>query len=116
GLGGRVGDGRQFWSWISLTDVVRALAHLVADGTLAGGVNTVAPNPARNAEFTRALGLALHRPTPFPLPAWLVRLAFGEMGQEMLLRSARLQPAKLLRAGFSYRHSTLDRALAAELR
>jgi uncharacterized protein len=116
GLGGRVGDGRQFWSWISLTDAVRALAYLIQQASLSGPVNTVAPHPARNADFTRALGRALHRPTVFPLPAWLVRVGLGDMGREMLLRSARLEPVKLLRAGFSYAHPNLDEALAAELR
>ena len=116
GFGGRVGDGTQFWSWISLTDVVRALAHMMVREDLSGAVNTVAPHPARNVEFTRALGAALHRPTPFPLPAWLVGLVLGDMGREMLLRSARLEPAKLVRTGFSYVHPTLDRALAEEIR
>ncbi|MFH1570784.1 MAG: TIGR01777 family oxidoreductase [Gemmatimonadota bacterium] len=110
GLGGRVGSGRQYWSWISLNDAVAAARHcLVSDG-LRGPVNGTAPEPVTNAEFARALGRALRRPALLPVPAAVVRLLFGEMGQALLLGSARVLPRRLLAAGYAFAHPTLDRA------
>jgi uncharacterized protein (TIGR01777 family) len=115
GLGGRVGDGRQFMSWIALDDLVEVIRRAVLDESLAGPINAVAPRPVRNAEFTRALGRALRRPTPLPVPAWAVRLAFGEMGEALLLAGARVAPARLERAGFAFRHADVGAALRSIL-
>jgi uncharacterized protein len=115
GLGGRVGDGRQVWSWIAEEDVLRAFQALVEDEGYVGPVNGTAPAPATNAEFTRALGKVLGRPTILPLPAAVVRLAFGEMGQTLLLDGARVLPQRLLARGFQFRHPTLDGALRAAI-
>jgi uncharacterized protein (TIGR01777 family) len=113
GLGGRVGSGRQWWCWVSLPDVTRAyLTALESD--LAGPVNVVA-GAVTNADFTKALGRALHRPTIFPLPALAVRLAFGQMGEELLLGGQRPVAERLGQAGFAFRDTDLDRALAAAL-
>ena len=113
GLGGRVGSGRQFLSWIGLADHVRATAFLLGND-LTGPVNVVSPNPVSNAEFTRAFGRALHRPTPMPLPLGLVGAVFGrEFVTEALLASQRVRPARLLDAGFTFEHPTLAKALAA---
>ena len=84
GLGGRLGSGRQYWSWISLRDEVRALQHLLADATVAGPVNLTAPNPATNAEVTAAMGRALNRPTLLPVPAFALRAVLGELSTEVL--------------------------------
>ncbi len=115
GLGGTVGDGRQFMSWIHLDDLVAVIEHALADGELAGAVNAVAPQPVSNREFTRTLGRVLGRPTLVPVPAPLVRLAFGEMGSELLLASTRVVPARLEGAGFAFRFPELEAALAHEL-
>jgi len=116
GLGGRVGDGRQFWSWISHEDVLRAFAAVVSDPGYVGAVNATAPAPVTNAEFTRTLGKVLGRPTLFPLPAAVIKLAFGEMGQALLLDGARILPRKLLAHGFQFQHPTLEAALRFELK
>jgi len=115
GAGGRIGSGRQWMSWITLDDVVGAIQHALATDALRGPLNTVAPNPVTNAQFTRALGEALHRPTIFPLPAFMVRLAFGEMGEALLLGSQRVDCGKLLASGFRFRHPQLKPALEAIL-
>ncbi len=115
GLGGRVGSGRQYISWIALEDLVRVFSHALTTDTLAGPVNAVAPNPVSNAEFTTTLGDILGRPTVMPLPAFAVRLAFGEMGQALLLEGARVLPARLLVSGFEFRRRTLREALQHEL-
>jgi hypothetical protein len=111
GLGGRVGDGRQYWSWITLEDVLGAIEFAIANPTLSGPVNLTAPNPSTNAEFTAALARALGRPAIFPVPAFALRLALGEMANEALLASQRVQPEKLLNAGFRFAHPQLDEAL-----
>ena len=111
GLGGRVGNGRQYWSWITLEDVVAAIEFAIANPTLSGPVNLTAPNPSTNAEFTAALARALRRPAVFPVPAFALRLALGEMADEALLASQRVQPEKLLNAGFRFTHPQLDEAL-----
>ncbi len=115
GVGGRVGAGHQQWSWISLADHVRALAFVLAHEELSGPVNLVAPHPVSNRVFTKALGRVLRRPTVFPLPAPLLRLMFGEVADEMLLSGARVLPAKLLAAGFSFRYPELEGALREAL-
>ena len=114
GLGGRVGSGKQWWSWAALDDVVEAYRHALTSD-LQGVVNLTSPNPATNAQFVKALGAALHRPTFFPLPAFAVKTAFGEMGQEALLDGQRALPARLLDAGFTFRYPDLDAALTRAL-
>jgi len=111
GLGGRIGSGRQYWSWISLDDALGAIHHALMTDALAGPVNAVGPEPATNAEFTAALGQVLRRPTLAPVPAWASRVALGEMADELLLASARVTPAKLLQTGYEFRHANLSSAL-----
>lgn len=115
GLGGRLGSGRQWMSWVSLVDAIAAILFVLERPDLAGPVNFTAPNPVTNAEFTRALARQLHRPAVFPSPAFALRLALGEMAQEALLASARIMPAKLTAAGFRFLHPTVEEALAAAL-
>ena len=115
GVGGVIGSGRQYWSWIEIGDLVRVIELCLALDTLAGPVNAVAPAPATNREFTGALGRVLARPTRVPLPAFAVRLLLGEMGQALLLDSARVLPRRLERAGFRFRHPGLEAALRAAL-
>ena len=111
GVGGRVGSGRQYMSWIALDDVVGAVEHALATESLRGPVNVVSPNPARNLEFTKALGKVLSRPTIFPLPAFVVKLVFGQMGQELLLEGQRVDSAKLAASGYTFRYPELESAL-----
>ncbi len=111
GMGGRVGNGRQYWSWIAMEDLIGAMRHVLVTDTLRGAVNAVTPNPATNKHFTKALGRALKRPTLFPLPAFAARLMLGEMAEELLLSSARVHPGKLLMNGFTFRYPELDTAL-----
>jgi len=115
GLGGRVGNGRQYWSWITLEDVVAAIEFAIANPSLSGPVNLTSPNPVTNAGFTAALARALRRPALLPVPAFALRLALGEMADEALLASQRVQPEKLLNTGFHFAHPQLDEALAAVL-
>ncbi|WP_344449197.1 TIGR01777 family oxidoreductase, partial [Actinocorallia aurantiaca] len=114
GLGGRLGDGRQWTSWISLRDEVRALRHLIAS-PLAGPVNLTAPRPVTNAEFTRELARALHRPAFLAAPAPLLKLALREFATEGPLISQRVLPARLLDSGFAFTDQALPSALAAVL-
>lgn len=111
GLGGPVGNGRQFWSWIALNDLVNIFLFALANDSFRGPANAVAPHPGRNVEFTRTLANVLHRPAIFPLPEFVVKTLFGEMGESLLLASARVQPTKLESAGYRFRHSDLAEAL-----
>lgn len=107
GVGGPLGSGRQYWSWITLHDTVSAIAHaLEADG-LFGPVNVVAPTPVQNLEFVKVLGQVLSRPTVLRVPAFVLRVVLGELANEALLASARVEPQQLLRTGFEFRHSEL---------
>ena len=115
GLGGRVGDGTQYFSWVTLEDAVRIVEFSIRREELRGPVNAVAPGACTNAEFTRALGDALRRPVFVPLPAILVRLLFGEMGESLLLSSARVAPRALVDAGFEFEHGALGPALDSVL-
>ena len=115
GLGGRLGSGQQYMSWISLEDAAAAIYWMLSSRALSGPVNVVAPQPVRNSQFTRALGRALGRPTPFPAPAFALRLALGEMADEALLSSQRVEPSKLLAARFNFSLPDVDSALSAEL-
>ncbi len=114
GVGGRVGSGRQWWSWVSLHDVVAAYLFAL-EQPLEGPVNVTAPGVVTNAEFVKALGRALHRPTVFPLPSFAVNAAFGQMGEEMLLQGQRVAPAKLEAAGFTFGQPDIDSGLAHAL-
>ena len=111
GLGGRVGSGKQYWSWIAIDDVVGALVHAISTETLAGPMNVTSPNPVTNQEFTAVLGRVLQRPTLFPLPAFAARLAMGEMADELLLASARVLPRRLQESGYSFQYPELESAL-----
>jgi len=115
GLGGRTASGSQYMSWITLDDVIGIIQHALATESLSGPVNTVAPNPVTNAQFIRTLGEILHRPTIFPLPAFVVRLMFGEMGEALLLSSQRVDCGKLLSSGYRFLHPELKPGLEAML-
>lgn len=114
GVGGRVGSGEQFMSWIGLGDTLRALRFALEAPTLRGPVNLVAPQPVTNAEFTRTLGAVLHRPAVVAVPGFALELAYGEFARE-LVASQRVRPAALLAAGFSFTHPELGDCLRAEL-
>jgi uncharacterized protein (TIGR01777 family) len=115
GLGGPVAGGRQYWSWLSLQDALRAIDHLVA-GDLAGPVNLMTPAPVTNREFTKALGRALHRPTVLPIPGFVVKAVLGsELARATVLEGQRAIPARLEGAGFEFRDTDLDRALREAL-
>ncbi|MFI5113553.1 MAG: TIGR01777 family oxidoreductase [Terriglobales bacterium] len=121
GLGGRVGPGTQWWSWIHVDDIVGAIHHILDHNVLdhhindtaplSGPVNLVAPNPVQNSEFTRLLAAVLGRPALLPVPAFAARLAFGEMALELLLSSQRVTPSKLEASGYSFRFPELRAAL-----
>lgn len=111
GFGGIIGTGKQYMSWIALDDLVAVIAHALTTEVLQGPVNAVAPNPVINLEFTRTLGRVLARPTLFPMPTFAVRLVFGEMGDELLLASTRVQPTRLLASGYEFRYPQLEGAL-----
>jgi hypothetical protein len=116
GLGGRLGNGLQWMSWISIDDAVGALCHLLATDSFSGPVNLTAPEPVRNADFTRILGKVLGRPTPFPIPAAVLRLVLGEMAETTLLASARVLPRRLLASGYRFEHPDLESGLRHVLR
>jgi uncharacterized protein (TIGR01777 family) len=116
GAGGRIGDGRQWWSWIHIADVVGAILHALDTVSVNGPVNVVSPAPVTNAEFTKVLASVLHRPAVFPMPAFAARLAFGEMAEALLLASQRVEPAKLLMSNYAFQYSQLDMALSHLLR
>ena len=111
GIGGRIGGGEQWMSWIAINDVVNALKFVLADTSVRGPVNLVAPNPVQNVEFTKTLGRVLSRPTFLPVPAFGARLAFGEMADALLLSSQKVEPAVLADKGFLFTWPTLEPAL-----
>ena len=111
GVGGKIGSGDQYWSWISLDDLCGAIIHCIQATGLHGAVNIVSPSPVTNSEFTKALGRVLSRPTIFPLPAFAARLALGEMADALLLASAKVEPAKLSASRFVFRHKDLEATL-----
>ncbi len=115
GLGGRVGPGTQYMSWISLPDLAAVIERGLTDDGLNGPLNAVAPEPVQNAAFVRALAAQLRRPAVFPAPAPLLRLIAGEMADALLLASTRAVPTRLLAAGFAFQHAQLDAALRAAL-
>ncbi len=111
GLGGKIGSGQQYMSWIAIDDVIGAILHCLNTDALSGPVNFVAPEPATNAEFTKVLGKVLSRPTLFPMPAVAAKMVFGQMGEELLLASQRVQPSRLLETGYVFKYPQLAGAL-----
>jgi uncharacterized protein (TIGR01777 family) len=111
GLGGRTGDGRQWMSWIDVQDMVGGIEHILKNELLRGPVNMVAPEPVRNAEFAATLAGVLGRPAIFPMPAFVAKLAFGEMGEELLLGSQKVEPGKLVASGYQFRYRELRGSL-----
>ena len=111
GLGGIIGSGEQYFSWVSIDDAVRIIQHIIADDSIRGPVNFAAPNAVSNREFTKTLGRVLRRPTILPLPAFAARLAFGEMAEELLLTSTRVYPKKIVEFGYKFLHPELGEAL-----
>jgi uncharacterized protein (TIGR01777 family) len=115
GLGGRVGSGKQWMSWITLDDLVRLLVYAVTNELIRGPVNAVSPQSVTNAEFTRTLARVLHRPAIFPAPAFAVRLVLGEMADELLLASQRVEPKVAMESGFRFQYPQLETALGHAL-
>ncbi|MFZ1160161.1 MAG: TIGR01777 family oxidoreductase [Candidatus Sulfotelmatobacter sp.] len=115
GLGGIVGSGLQWMSWIDVQDMVGAIQHIVKTDRLQGPVNLVAPTPVRNVEFTKTLAGVLSRPAIFPMPAFVVKLIFGEMGETVLLGSQRVEPGQLVASGYSFQFRELLASLKATL-
>ena len=116
GGGGKLGSGRQWWSWVTLDDVVGALVHALENDAVEGAVNVAAPNPMTNAEYTKVLGNVLERPTLVPAPAPALRAVLGEVADELLLASARVEPTKLKETGYDFRHPELRGGAAASAR
>jgi uncharacterized protein (TIGR01777 family) len=110
-LGGKIGSGRQWISWLALDDAVGSIYHALTDNRLCGPVNAVAPQAVTNRDFTKTLGKVLRRPTIIPMPAFMARLAFGEMANELLLASTRVVPRVLLDTGYRYLYGDLETAL-----
>lgn len=115
GLGGRMGDGRQYWSYIALHDEIAALRHILATDELSGPVNLTAPHPVTNGEVTAAMGRVLHRPTLFTAPAPALRLALGEMAGDVL-GSTRAVPTRLLESGFTFAFPGIEETIRAARR
>jgi uncharacterized protein len=111
GLGGPLGDGTQWMSWIAAEDLIAVFLHALTRDDVRGAVNAVGPEPVRNVDFTRALARVVHRPAVIPVPAFALRLAFGEMADEAILASARVTPAVLQATGFQFKHPSLKPAL-----
>jgi uncharacterized protein (TIGR01777 family) len=116
GVGGRIGNGRQWMSWIDVQDMVGAIHHILKGDLLHGPVNLVAPKPVTNAEFTQTLASVLSRPAIFPVPAFVVKLVFGEMGETVLLGGQRVEPAQLVASGYPFRFSDLRASLQNALK
>lgn len=115
GGGGVIGSGKQYWSWVTIEDVIGAIHHALVNDSVTGPVNVVAPNPVTNYEFTKTLGRVLQRPTILPLPAFAARIVLGEMANELLLASQRVKPMQLEQTGYHFRHPQLEEALRALL-
>jgi hypothetical protein len=116
GVGGKIGDGQQWMSWIDVQDMVGAIHHILNKDLLQGPVNMVAPRPVTNAEFTKTLGDVLSRPTLLPMPAFAVKLAFGEMGETVLLGGQRVEPTQLVMSGYPFRFNNLRASLENSLK
>jgi uncharacterized protein (TIGR01777 family) len=115
GLGGRLGSGQQWMSWIGIDDAVAAVRFLMSADGIVGAVNVTAPHPVTNAEFARAMGKALRRPAVLPAPAFALRLAMGPMADEALLASTRAVPVRLIQAGFRFAQPTVEEALVSQV-
>lgn len=113
GLGGKLGSGKQHVSWVHIDDVVRAVFHVLEHQTFQGPINVVSPSPVTNEQFTKTLGTLLKRPTPFPVPRFLMKAMFGEMAEVVFLASTRIEPRRLLESGFSFQFQTLESALSS---
>src|SRR5262245_14019136 len=111
GMGGVVGSGKQYISWIALDDVLGIMHHALNTATLGGPVNVVTPQPVTNSDFTKTLGKVLGRPTMIPMPAFAARLAFGEMADALLLASTRVVPVRLQASGYAFQEPELEGAL-----
>ena len=111
GAGGKIGSGRQYWSLVTIDDVVGAVFHALTEDSLEGPLNVTLPNPPTNVEYTRTLGRVLGRPTIFPLPTAAARVMLGQVADELLLASQRIEPARLKETGYSYRYPELEGAL-----
>lgn len=116
GVGGRIGNGRQWMSWIDVQDLVATIHHILKNDSLRGPVNMVGPAPVTNAEFTKTLAAVLRRPAIFPMPAFAVKAAFGEMGRTVLLGSQRVEPKRLTDSGYTFRFKTLRESLVNVLK
>jgi len=111
GMGGKIGSGTQYMSWVAIDDVTGAIYHALVTDSLKGPVNVTAPNPVTNKEFTNILGKVLNRPTIMPMPAFAARLAFGEMANDLLLASTKVAPKKLSDSGYEFQYTELENAL-----
>ncbi len=111
GLGGQIGSGAQYMSWITRDDLISAMCYLIQNNTLSGPFNAVSPHPVTNREFAKTLGHVLKRPTFFPVPAFVAKMALGEMAEALLLSSTRVLPTRLQKAGFTFNYPTLESAL-----
>jgi uncharacterized protein (TIGR01777 family) len=116
GLGGRIGSGKQWMSWIDIRDMVGAIHHILKNDLIQGPVNLVAPRPVMNAEFAQTLASVLSRPAIFPLPEFALKLAFGQMGEEILLGSQKVEASKLISSGYPFRYRELRASLEALLK
>jgi hypothetical protein len=115
GVGGKIGSGKQYCSWIDIEDLLYAIKFIIVNDDIEGPVNMSSPNPVTNLELTKALGKVLKRPTLFPVPAFLVKIILGEMGESLLLTSTRCIPAKLSQAGFTFMYPTIEASLENHL-
>ncbi len=111
GAGGRLGSGEQYWSWIAIDDLIRIVEFALTSETIDGPLNAVTPNPVANAEFTKTLARVLRRPAIFPVPAPALKLVMGEMAEQLLLSSFRMEPARLIANGFVFHYPELEGAL-----
>ncbi len=111
GMGGKIGSGTQYMSWVAMDDVTGAIYHALVTDSLKGAVNVTAPNPVTNKEFTNILGKVLNRPTVMPMPAFAARLAFGEMANDLLLASTKVAPKRLSDSGYEFQYPELENAL-----
>jgi len=111
GVGGTIGSGKQYMSWIALDDLIKMFHFVMENENLRGAFNAVAPNPVSNEEFTKTLGTVLNRPTVLPVPEFAIKMLFGEMGETLLLEGARVVPQKLLDAGFDFDYLNLEAAM-----
>ncbi len=116
GVGGRVASGRQYMSWIDLEDLIGIIKHAITNPALRGPVNAVAPSPVTNEQFTKTLGRVLSRPSFFPVPEFAIKLAFGEMGETLLLGGQKVEPAQLKASGYSFAYPNLEDSLRHDLK